>query len=120
MSTENGALQNELRELKIKAGLLSEVPCTEQETEEYQKLLENNETLPTGVYSRDKILSENNTFYTVHGESELTEAEKKEYIALKQLKYVKTIKNCVLFFTILTILSMALAVLLLIFPLFDF
>jgi hypothetical protein len=44
-------------------------------------------------------------FFTVY-EPDLTEAEVREYLQFKQLGYIKTIKNCVVFFTVLTIVGM--------------
>lgn len=46
-----------------------------------------------------------NKFYTVK-DSGLTEDERRLYIELKKLEYIKTIKNCVLFFTVIAVIGL--------------
>lgn len=43
--------------------------------------------------------------------AELTEEEKQEYFMLKQLKSINTIKNCLVFLTSLTVISIVATVL---------
>ena len=100
-------LRDELRAHKFEFDLLQKIPCTKQENKEYQKLLKDGGTLPEGVYAY--VYDSNETsateFYTIY-ETDLTESEIREYLTYKQLSHIKTIKNCVLFFTVLTIISM--------------
>lgn len=100
-------LRDKLRSHKFEFDLLQKIPCTKEENKEYQKILKNGDTLPEGVYTYEDDNGETSQtdFYTVY-ESDLTEAEIREYLTYKQLSMVKTIKNCVLFFTVLTIVSM--------------
>lgn len=44
-------------------------------------------------------------FYSVNV-PELSNEEKLDYILLKKLQTLKTIKNCVMFFTVLTVISL--------------
>lgn len=46
-----------------------------------------------------------NKFYTVK-DSGLTEDERRLYIELKKLEYIKAIKNCVLFFTVTAVIGL--------------
>lgn len=46
-----------------------------------------------------------NKFYTVK-DSGLTEDERRLYIELKKLEHIKTIKNCVLFFTATAVIGL--------------
>ncbi len=46
-----------------------------------------------------------NKFYTVK-DSGLTEDEKRLYMELKKLEYIKTIKNCVLLFTVTAVIGL--------------
>lgn len=46
-----------------------------------------------------------NKFYTVK-DSGLTEDERRLYMELKKLEYIKTIKNCVLFFTVTAVIGL--------------
>ena len=107
MAKEKNSIRDELRSYKLEFDLLKEVPCSEQENKEYQNRLKERGDLPEGVfayvYSNGAIST--TEFYTIQ-ETDLTTAEIKEYLMYKKIKFLKTIKNCVVFFTILTIISM--------------
>ena len=106
MAKEKINLRDELRSYKFEFGLLQKIPCSKQENKEYHKLLEDGGTLPEGVFAYtfdDCTLT--GEFYTVY-ETDLTESEKNEYLTYKKLNLIKTIKDCVLFFTILTIIGL--------------
>ena len=107
MAKEKINLRDELRAYKFDFNLLQKIPCSKQENKEYHKLLKDGGTLPEGVYSYIDFNGEASTtdFYTVY-ETDLTESEKIEYLTYKKLDLIKTIKNCVMFFTILTIIGM--------------
>ena len=100
-------LRDELRAHKFEFDLLQKVPCAKQENKQYQKLLKDGGTLPEGVYAYVYDSDETSTteFYTIY-ETDLTESEIREYLTYKQLSLIRTIKNCVMFFTILTIIGM--------------
>lgn len=99
-------LKKELRSLYFDANLLQKIDCSSKDNKKYTKLLENNEPLPDEVYEYKMENGEGTgTFYTVY-QSELTQEEKFEYITFKQLKMINTIKNCVVFFTALTVISL--------------
>ena len=106
MAKEKINLRDELRYHKFEFDLLQKIPCTKQENKAYQQLLKNGGILPDGVFAYEYDSGEVSTteFYTVY-EADLTEAETQEYLTYKQLSLIKTIKNCVLFFTILTIIG---------------
>ena len=100
-------LKEEMRAYRFEIGLLQKVPCTKLENKKYRQILLDGGTLPEGVYSYvyENGETSNSEFYTVYDPG-LTDAEVKEYLAYKQISMIQTIKNCVLFFTILTIISM--------------
>ncbi len=100
-------LRDELRTHKFEFNLLQKVPCSKQENKEYQKLLKDGGTLPEGIYAYVDNIGETSTteFYTIH-ETDLTESEIREYLTYKQLSLIRTIKNCVMFFTVLNIIGM--------------
>ena len=99
-------LRDELRAHKFEFDLLQKIPCTKQENKEYQKLLKDGSTLPEGVYAYVYDGEPSTTeFYTIY-ETDLTESEIREYLTYKQLSLIRTIKNCVMFFTVLTIIGM--------------
>ena len=106
MAKEKVNLRDELREHKFEFDLLQKIPCTKQENKTYEKLLEAGCALPEGVFPYEyESGTATDEFYTVY-EADLTETEIQEYLTYKQLHLIRTIKNCVMFFTILTIASM--------------
>lgn len=107
MAQEKINLREELRQYKFEFDLLRKIPCTKHENKVYQQLLKKGGTLPEGVfaYVYDNGEISTTAFYTVY-EADLNEAEIQEYLTYKQLSLIKTIKNCVLFFTVLTVIGM--------------
>ena len=107
MAKEKINLRDELRTHKFEFDLLQKIPCTKQENKEYQQLLKNGGTLPEGIfaYVYDTGEASTSAFYTIY-ETDLSESEIREYLTYKQLSLIKTIKNCILFFTVLTIIGM--------------
>lgn len=100
-------LRDELRSYKFEFDLLQKIPCSKQENKNYENLLKTGGILPDGVFA---YVYENGNvstteFYTVY-ETDLTEAEITEYLTYKKLSLIKTIKNCILFFTILTVIGL--------------
>ncbi len=95
-------LRKKLREYKFQFDLLQRIPCSREETREYAKILKQGGTLPEGVFVAYADSPEPE-FYTVY-EADLTEAEISEYLTYKKLSLIKTIKNCMVFFTVLTII----------------
>ena len=107
MAKEKINLREELRSYKFEFDLLQKIPCSKQENKEYERLLNEGGSLPEGVYAYVWENGETSTtnFYTIY-EPDLTESEIREYLTYKKLSLIKTIKNCVLFFTVLTIIGM--------------
>ena len=96
-----------MRRYKFEFDLLQKIPCSKQENKEYQKLLKDGGALSEGVFAYVYESGETSTteFYTVY-KTDLTESEITEYLIYKKLSLIKTIKNCIMFFTVLTILGM--------------
>ena len=95
-------LREKLQEHKYEFDLLQKIPCTKKENEEYKQMLKSGKTLPEGVHA---YTYEPDEFYKIH-EADLTEAEINEYLTYKQLSLIRTIKNCVVFFTTLTVIGL--------------
>jgi hypothetical protein len=102
MGKETVNLREKLREHKFEFGLLEKVPCTKKENAEYTQMIKNGEALPEGVHA---YVYETNEFYEIH-EADLTESEIQEYLTYKQLSLIRTIKNCVVFFTVLAVIGL--------------
>ena len=114
MAKEKMDIKKELQQLRFDMNFLQKIDCTKEENKTYQKLLKNGESLPNGVYQyKDPTTGEYiPSFYTIW-DPELTDAEKQEYIQYQELLHIKTIKNCAVFFTVLTIISLVATVILL-------
>ena len=103
-------LTNELEELKYKLGILQEVDCSDSETEKYRSLLKQGMPLPNGVRRSAPDAydeSDENAMFCKTEETKLSKEELAEYLQYKQLSTLLTIKKCVVFFTALTIISLA-------------
>ena len=99
-------VRNKLRDYRFDFDLLQKIPCSKQENAEYEKILKDGGALPEGVfaYKYDGIPS-TSEFYTIY-EPDLTEHEITEYLTYIKLNFLRTIKNCVLFFTVLTVIGL--------------
>jgi hypothetical protein len=99
-------LKNELIDLKVKSEILNKISCSPAKNKEYEELVKNGMPLPKDVYPyiNDDGEPSSKYFYEVKG-SEFTQEELMEYIALKQLRMVNTIKKCALYFTITSIIA---------------
>ena len=99
-------IREDLMEYKFALNVLKKNPCSKQENKEYESIVKHGGKLPEGVYPYSDYSMDG--FYTVTA-SDLTEDELKEYLFYKQLSMLKTIKNCVVFFAVLTIISLIFA-----------
>ena len=105
-------LAKELEQLKYELGVLQGVDCSYEENKKYRELLQENKPLPNGILRRDPDGSvEYASFYKVE-RTALSKDELSEYLQYKQLKSIITIKNCVVFFTVLTVISLTLSLIL--------
>lgn len=97
-------LKKQLRSYQFKVGVLQYIPCSEKENREYAKLLADNEPLPAGirpiVYGNAEVST---TQFCTLVEPQLTPEETEEYLTYKKLMYLRSIKNCMVFFTFLTV-----------------
>lgn len=100
-------LKKELEELKLQLGMLQKLECTEEQNAVYRTYIAQGKPLPTGIFTNYTPGSpiEFATFYTIQSTA-LSKEELAEYIQYKQLRSLITIKRCVVFFTVLTIISL--------------
>jgi len=99
-------LSTELEQLKYELGILQEIDCSYEENEKYRKLLKENAPLPNGILRRNSDGSvKYASFYKVE-RTALSKDELSEYLQYKQLKSIITIKKCVVFFTVLAVISL--------------
>jgi hypothetical protein len=89
-----------MRALLYDLGILVKEACTEEENEQLSFMEEQGEKLPEDVHK----YAQPNTYYRLV-KSNMTEDEITRVIMLKQTQYLRTIKNCLVFFVALTIIS---------------
>ena len=106
MAKEKIDLREELLAYKEQFELIQKIPCTKEENKAYTKLMNSGKPLPENVYKFDYMTGgDYEEFYTLYI-PELSDSEVAEYLTYKKLSLLNTIKNCALFFTILTIIGM--------------
>ena len=107
MAKEKVDLRKRLRDYKMEYDLLQAIPCTKTENKQYEKMQEEGKELPAGVFPYVYAGGTQPTgeFYTVY-KPELTDQEVIEYLTFEKLSFLKTIKNCAVFFTALTIIGL--------------
>lgn len=71
---------------------------TQKNARRFKKMLKEKKPLPEGVYA-----SQDGDFYRLR-QSDLTEEEIKEFLLYKQLDYLSSIKNSVLFFVVVLLI----------------
>ena len=76
-------------------------------------MVENGYELPKNIYNcLDSAYEESTEDFCESSEPGLTESEIMEYLIYKKLELLKTIKNCVVFFTVLIAISLVCSLLL--------
>lgn len=99
-------IRQKLNQYKKDYDIIQTIPCSAKANKECQQILKDSGSLPKNfypcIYDNHKVST--NEFYKVV-ESDLSDAEIQEYLMYKELGYIKTIKNCAVFFTVLTVLS---------------
>lgn len=105
MSDQKNSVKKTIMSKRAEYGLTRDVPCSEQENKTYSKMLKNGETLPEGVfpYSYTDGTKSDRVFYVLGDEP--TDAEIAEFLRYKELELLSTIKNCVVFFTVMAIIG---------------
>lgn len=104
--------KKELEELREQMGLLGEKICPPEDQKMYSKMCEENKPLPINIQEKFDDLNDSTYFYE-KGYTDLTPDEQQQYLFLKLLdsshsidKKMKTIKSCIVFFTIIAIISL--------------
>lgn len=106
MAKEIIKLRDVLNLYKFAYDVKQKIPCSKAENKQYQQILKEGGVLPDGVYAYVDELGVTSTtdFHTVY-ETDLSQQEILEYLTYKKLDMISTIKNCAVFFTVLTVLN---------------
>jgi hypothetical protein len=109
---QNKRIKEVLDEYRLKYELYDHIECTKEENEEYKSLSEQGKSLPEDIYPIDSywtlLKSGANSEFLRLLRHDLTEAEIMELLMYKKLDMLRTIRNCVVFFTALTVISLIL------------
>lgn len=106
-------LRTELRTMRFEFDILQRIPCSEEENRAFKRYLEDGQDLPQGVYRYRNSDGKNSEseFYTVY-EPDLNEREITEYLTLKKLQILNSIKSTIAVFgSVITVLLLVLVIL---------
>ena len=109
MNKQTKDVRQELFDKQVEYGFLKIVDCSVQENTEYANMKNSGESLPHNV--RQYKDTQNDQYvdkYYYLKDSKLSDVEKQEYLKYIELDRLNTIKNCLIFFTVLTIISLIL------------
>lgn len=114
MEQEKIDLKDELNSLRCEFNFSQKIYCNKEQNKKYAQLIKEGSPLPEGVYQLTLYNGDvsTNEFYTIY-DGGLSDKEKEEYNLYqiyKICKNIETIKYCVVFFTVLAIISLVLGV----------
>lgn len=92
-------LQDLRREYQVAQGLF----CSEKDNEKFAQMVKDGQPLPDGIYEYKDGNAEKR-FYTV-AQPDISADEIAELLTYKKLGYLRTIKNCLVFFVVLTVIG---------------
>ena len=95
-------LKDELSYTRIMNNIIQKNYCTKEEQKEFSELKKQNKELPQDV-------KHNGESFFRYSEVELEKDELNELLTYKKLGYLRTIKNCSVFFVIVTVINILLA-----------
>lgn len=91
--------------------ILDEIPCTVEENQQFTLLQEQGQPLPEGVFKYEEQYNKKYFEYYKIISDDLSEQEITWLIMIKQTKYLESIKYCLIFFVVLGVISIAIALL---------
>ena len=95
-------LKKELFRMRVEFDLIQKVFCSKEEEKHMKQLIKSGQPLPEDMYT------DNDGTHYKYINSDISKEDMNELLLYRQLKYLKTIKNCMIFFVILAIIPMIL------------
>jgi len=92
-------LKKELFELKVELDVIQQVECSKDEEKQIKELLKHKQLLSDDIHTA----SNDTHFRFVH--TDLSKEELDELLLYRQIQYLKTIKDCMIFFVVLTVIA---------------
>jgi hypothetical protein len=97
-----GNLQGELFRMRVEFDLIQKVSCSKQEEKQIKQLLKNGQPLP------EELHTDNDGTHYKFKYTDMSKEDMEELLLYRKLKYLKTIKNCMIFLVILIIMPIVL------------
>lgn len=96
-------IEQQIADIERELNLLDKaIPCTEEEIEMCERALEVDGRLPSGIFY--SVFNGNYGYYKI--EDYFRDREDRKYLlTLQRTKYLRTIKNCVVFFTVTAVIG---------------
>ena len=94
--------KRKLHDMKEKYGLLEKIYCDEEERRKLHAMQQERKQLPSDINVDD----ENPFFFYRVKEADLTEKEFDEFLKFYQLTYLRKIKNGVVYFVVLSVVTL--------------
>jgi len=101
-------LKQELRNCLFELGIQTKLPCTPKENKEYRAMQKDNKPLPEGIHQ----YTESYRYYRVK-KTDLPDEEIDRLLRYRQTLYLQSIKNSMVFFVALSVISVICLLLLL-------
>ena len=93
----------ELQSLRQEYRLSQRVPCSKEDNKKYAQMVKDGQPLPCGVYDY-KYENTESEYYTIYT-PDISADELAELLAYKKLGYLRTIKNCAVYFVVLSVIA---------------
>lgn len=94
----------ELQSLRQEYRLSQRVPCSKEDNKKYAQMVKDGQPLPSGVYDY-KYENTESEYYTIYT-PDISADELAELLTYKKLGYLRTIKNCVVYFVVLSVIAL--------------
>jgi hypothetical protein len=95
-------LHDELRQMKCELDLVQRVYCSKEEEKRYRRMAKEKQPLPDDVRSDE-------SGYFRYVETDLSGEELDKLLLYRQISYLRTTKNCMLFFMVLAVISLVIS-----------
>ena len=110
-------IRSKIKQYRAENGILHVTPCTEQENRAFEETEKAKKELPEGVFHYRNENGEPIGEYYRMQDPGYTEEEVREFLTYKRIalleeqnRHLKTIKKCMIFFTVLTVISLVAAI----------
>ena len=94
----------ELQSLRQEYRITQRVPCSKEDNKKYAQMVKDGIPLPAGVYEHQYENAESE-YYTIY-EPDISADELLEMLTYKKLGYLRTIKNCAVYFVVLSVIAL--------------